>query len=126
MPTLNRDRTFARAAATVIRGQLEGGVLMSLGAITWDAIADGGDPGLAFQARILPFNKDGSRSDRPRLMDVTIRGNDRGSYDIEVVYFNGARRIVHWAGENTSPALLNRVLLALDYDGETTLNPRLV
>ena len=106
--------------ATTILKQIPSAVKMSLGYHAPRTIPGG----VSFAARILPFNKDGKRSDKPRNMVVDITLNGMDYYDIEVWYLKSLNKVVHYEITNVTADQLGWILLALDYDGATILNPR--
>lgn len=134
---MNATATTTRETARIIRDQIGGGSLMSLGAHDFRA----GDvavipeapalPSLIFNARILPFNSKGERTYSPRIMQVVVSLNANDYYDIHVSYNKRGDRygtkppVVHFEADDVDAESLSRVMLALDYDGETALNPRL-
>ena len=114
---------------TTIHRQINFGVMMALGAHDLRSLSATKDHlgGLAFKARILPFTKSGHRGTAARVMDVTITLNGMDYYDIRVTYAPvGHRfdRVEHANIKDVDVFALNHVLLALDYDGDTILNPR--
>lgn len=129
--------TTARVGQTVL-DQIGIGVLMSLGA---SAIRHGNVamvpgatplPSLIFNARILPFTKGGKRGSAPRSMLVVVGLNERDLYDVLVTYKQHGDRygmkppVVHFEADDVFCDDLAALLLALDYDGITVLNPRCV
>ena len=129
-------QTPSREIASTIRHQITPGVLMSLGAhdIGAGRIAheQGGPmlPSLIFKALILPFNKNGERSERPRKMYVIVSLTPADTYEITVTYNanvgngRGTDRTDHYHATDVYAEDLARVLLSLDYDGDTVTNPR--
>lgn len=129
--------TVAQEVAHTIRQQITPGVLMSLGAHEQQsgtvATVEGADPlpSYIFKARILPFNKNGERAEAPRAMTVIVSLNSSDLYDIYVAYnqrgdrFGLKPRVVHFEADDVDAESLANTMLALDYDGETVLNPRL-
>lgn len=129
---------YTQEVANTIRSQIEVGVFMSLGAhnLRHGSIAASKDapalPSLIFNARILPFNKKGTRSGMPRVMQVVISLNAADYYDITVTHNQHGDRyglkepVTHFSAQDVDCGNLSRVLLALDYDGDEVLNPRLV
>lgn len=120
--------------ADTIRKQIGPSVLMTLGASglvsqrTAMTVYDDFLPGLLFTARILPFNKPfGKRLSRPRLMAVGVFLNSSDLYNVRVVYDikKDTERVVHYETDDVDAATLPRLLMALDYDGDTILNPRI-
>ena len=111
-----------------IFSQILAPVKMSLGAHNF-RFGTKGD--LTFEARILPFTKAGKRAGRPRIMTVQVRLNGLDLYDTEVVYYRNSssrgstERVTHYEA-TIDVSDLNRTLLALDYDGDHVLNPRMV
>ena len=127
-----------REIANTIRQQITVGVLMSLGAHDIGAARmaheQGGPmlPSLVFKALILPFNKNGERSERPRKMYVIVSLTPADTYKITVTYNanvgngRGPDRTDHYHATDVYAEDLSRTLLALDYDGDTVLNPRYI
>jgi|DEB19_MinimDraft_2_1074335.scaffolds.fasta_scaffold132927_1 hypothetical protein len=76
--------------------------------------------GLSFHARILPLTSEGRRGQYPMNMIVTITLNFEDLYDVRVEY----DRTLHYSGCDFYFDQLPKLLLALDYDGPETLNPR--
>ena len=109
--------------AATIRHQVGIGVLMSLGAHDF-LYAREGSGALIFKARILPFNKGGKRSERPRIMEVRVAVNSHDYYDISVGYLKGFDWVTHYETTDVDAATIGRRMLALDYDGTTATNPR--
>lgn len=121
------DREYAHEVATTIRLQVSTPIFWSLGGSDYTALIDAttGDPGLAFKARILPFTKSGDRSTSARAMDVRITLNGSDYYDVAVTYRGRDGAVVtHFQEGDVDCVRLPRVMLALDYDGPTALNPR--
>lgn len=106
--------------ATTILRQIPSAVKMSLGFHAPRTIPGG----VSFAARILPFNKDGKRSGKPRNMQVDITLNGLDYYDIKVWYLYQLEMVIHYEITNVTADQLGWILLALDYDGATILNPR--
>lgn len=108
--------------AHTIRSQIGLNALMLLGAskLQYRIV----QPGLSFTARILPFNKDGKRSSAPKLMQVMITLHAGDLYDVSVTYVHRGEEKTHLKVTDVAADELTRLMLALDYDGESTLNPR--
>lgn len=126
-------QTPSREIASTIRHQITPGVLMSLGAhdIGAGRIAheQGGPmlPSLIFKALILPFNKNGERSERARKMFVIVSLTPADTYEITVTYNGNAQgpgRTDHFHATDVYAEDLSRLMLSLDYDGDTVTNPR--
>lgn len=123
--------TETREIAATIRSQIGPSVLMSLGAhdLGCGTIAhqkgQRGLPTMAFKARILPFTKTGKRGATPRNMHVVISLDSNDTYVVTVAYQNRGERVDHFHTADVYAEDLPRLLLALDYDGDTVLNPRL-
>ena len=123
------------ATAHTIRQQIGLGALMSLGARDFRhgnvAAIRGAKPlpSLIFNATILPMTKNGKRSTAPRAMQVIVSHNPADYYDIRVTYnqrgdkYGCEPAVVHYEADDVDAFTLPRVLLALDYDGDTILNP---
>lgn len=108
----------------IVRSQIEMGVLWSLGASNLGYSAEGFG-GLEFDARILPFNKNGKRAAKPRVMHVKIVLNALDYYDVSVGFRKGSEWVEHFSRKDVDAFSLNRLLLALDWNGDEALNPRL-
>lgn len=131
MNTATADTT--REIANIIRQQITPGVLMSLGAHDIGsarmAHQRGGPmlPSLVFKALILPFNKNGERSERARKMYVIVSLTPADTYEITVTYNGtvaGPGRTDHYHATDVYAEDLSRIMLSLDYDGDTVTNPR--
>lgn len=85
-------------------------------------------PGLRFEAGILPFNADGSRSLAARRMFITISLNSSDLYNVSVKYTRrGSLDLrTHFETVDVPVEMLIPLLVALDYDGAETLNPRIM
>lgn len=128
--------TDTAAIAHTFQRQITNGVLMSLGAHNFvhgniTATEDSTPlPSLAFNARILPMTKSGARGSAPRTMRVVVSLNGADLYDVHVSYrqrgdrYGLKPRVVHHEATDVYADELPRLLLALDYDGATVLNPR--
>ena len=115
------------SVSNIIIQQIGNGVLMSLGAHKLGSLLnDGTIEGLTFKARILPFNKSGARAVQPRIMQVMVTLNGLDYYDIRVIYARGQEIVTHYEAANIDAERLPRIMLALDFDGESALNPRLL
>ncbi len=113
--------------AQTIKGQVGTGVLMSLGASSLRATEFYGMAGLSFTARILPFRADGQRGTAVRKMGVRVTLNSSDRYDVLVAYVGrGGARKVHYEADDVDAEMLPRLMLALDFDGESVLNPRVL
>lgn len=123
--SITTDNTAFREVASTIRSQIGALTLMSLGATDLGSV-NYGLGGLAFRARILPFNADGARSEQPRALRVLVTLNSADLYDVAVEYARRGKTVTHARVEDIDARQLSRTMLALDYDGETVLNPRLV
>jgi hypothetical protein len=100
---------------------------MSLGAHNLASVLNEGEiEGLTFRARILPFRKDGTRSEKPRIMQVIITHNALDYYDARVIYTSAREILTHYETSNIDAEQLPRIMLALDYDGATALNPQVL
>lgn len=109
--------------AKIIRQQFTLMGLMTLGASNL-RVMGAQEGGLAFVARILPFNKSGKRAQAARKMMVTIVLNAMDEYEVEVFYYDkDGNKVVHYENNRQGPDL-ERFAVALDYDGDTVLNPR--
>ena len=104
--------------------QLDRKVMWSLGATGLQYSARGRG-GVEFDARILPFKVNGERGSRARVMRVKIVLNSSDYYDVSVGYPKGYEWVEHFSREDVDAFALNHLLLALDWDGDEVLNPRL-
>ncbi len=119
--------TNAVEIASIIKQQITPGVLMSLGAHNLRSGTMHHEkacqplPGLVFNARILPFRKDGKRSSQPRIMQVMVLLDPSDTYLIDVSYrprrYDRAN-VTHFHTEGVYAADLSRILLALDSDDD--------
>lgn len=118
--TTAEDRARAQEVASIINSQIQRGVLMSLGASGLIATIFEGMSALMFDARILPFNKNGERAARPAKMKVFVALGGDDTYTVVAVNkgVDHARKTTVYADD------LNAVLLALDFDGAEPFNPR--
>lgn len=110
------------AVALEILNQIPWGVKASLGYANPCAFVNG----VLFEARILPFLSSGKRGSKPRVMRVMITHNAADYYDVKVTYIAKQAVRVHYAAQDIDASTLPNLLLALDYDGEQTLNPRML
>lgn len=129
---------YLREVASTIRQQITGGVLMSLGARDFrhGAVAASKDspalPSLIFNATILPMTKNGTRGTAPRTMQVIVSHNAMDYYDIRVTYPQRGDKyglkdpVVHYEATDIDVSTLARLMLSLDYDGDTITNPRYI
>lgn len=99
---------------------------MSLGASNLGYTTAEALPCLVFIARILPFNKSGHRSSRAVRMAVHVALDPSDTYTVHVHYVSKGQKVEHARVEGVFADELNRVLLALDFDGPEVLNPRLL
>lgn len=120
------DINQGRFVAGEIRRQIGPMAFMSLGATNLHSITANEDynGGLYFEARILPFNKNGERSSRPRVMQVTVTLTYRDLYDIEVRYLKGGDIVTHAELGDVYGDEIQHVMLALDSDTPEVFNPR--
>lgn len=119
----NEDQIIAQT----IRDQIGVYGLMTLGASQLHYFKNSvGEPGLTFTARILPFTKSGARSSRPAKMRVDVVLSCMDLYDVTVVRHTRGEREVHFRGEGLDASDLQTLMVALDYDGDETLNPRYI
>lgn len=125
MTTTAYDTDHVREVAKTILSQIDRGVLMSLGASSLGRMTVEGLPCLMFIARILPFNKNGARRSRAVKMAVHIALDPSDTYTVFVHHLTKGERVEHARIEGVYADDLNHVLLALDFDGPTALNPRL-
>lgn len=105
-----------------IRSRIEIGVLMSLGATKLRT----GDQSLSFDATIAPLSANGVRAQNLRAMAVTVIEHGPDQFGIYVSRQSRGTTVTHYQSDHVPASMLNKVLLALDYDGPEALNPRLV
>ena len=121
------DWRRAHDAAETIRQQIGHGPLMSLGAHDFrTTIMDGGSPALHFAARILRMKADGTRSEQVRNMHVLVWLTAADDYGIRVSYIERFQLVKHYEASGIYADQLARLMLSLDYDGDTVRNPRLI
>lgn len=105
--------------ANIIRQQITPGVLMSLGAHKLGSYTNAHEQhALVFMARVLPFNLNGDRSQRPRNMRVivTLKGCD--TYDVAVDYRRARKIVRHFNATGIYADQLPGVLLTVDSDDD--------
>lgn len=119
------DRHEVLAVAKTIYSQIERGSLWALGAGKVSAVLVDDMPGLSFPARILPFRADGTRASRPRVMKVEVLLNGLDLYDVRVTWRQGAEIRTHFQLRNVYAEDLTALMLSLDFDGATIVNPRM-
>lgn len=114
-----------RDVGKAVHVQLDTKVMWSLGATGLQYSAEGLG-GVEFDARILPFKVNGERGSRARVMRVKVLLNGSDYYDVSVGYLNKRYEWVeHFSREDVGVESINFLLLALDWDGDEALNPRL-
>ena len=119
------DITRAIHTADAILSQIEQGALWTLGAEPKRITIDDDDrPVLAFSCRILPFKADGTRATRAVEMTLTITLDWTDEYILEVFYKRDGEKVEHFKRDRVTCFDLSRLFLALDFDGDTALNPR--
>lgn len=137
---MNTTETYTaaetRTIADEIRSQIGVGGLMTLGAsaLRHGLVAATPEatprPSLVFNARILPFTKTGQRSGNARTMQVVVSLNGADYYDVKVTYNQRGDRygikppVVHFEASDVDAFTIGRLMVALDYDGDTATNPR--
>ena len=127
MTTTTIDMGRVREVANTIREQIGMGPLMSLGAHDFrHTIMDGGSPALHFRARILRMKADGTRSEQVRNMHVLVWLTDRDDYGVRVTFVERFQLVKHYEASGFYADQLARLMLSLDYDGDTVRNPRYV
>lgn len=123
--------TSHTAVATEIRRQIGPGALMSLGAHKLGYVnasvcqRTGIRGGLVFMARIMPITKAGARSSAVRNMRVIVELTGADLYRVTVEYQHRGDTLVHFARDGVYCDEIGRLMLALDWDGDEVLNPRL-
>lgn len=135
MTTSTYTAEETRAIANEIRNQIGAGGFMTLGASNLrhgEVEVISGDPALPsliFQARILPFTATGARSTSPRTMQVAVGLNAADYYDVAVTYKQRGDRygvkppVVHFTARDVDAFSIGRLMVALDWDGDTAANP---
>lgn len=119
-PDADRDRT--NTAALDFRSALSIGGLMTLGATDLTAVPGSHQlGGLLLTARILPMTRTG-RGSGARRMFVLLSANAADLIDVDVIEAASGRE--HYRARDVYGEDLPRLALALDYDGDDTLNPR--
>lgn len=118
----NQRNNYLQVAQT-FREAIGLGALMSLGASNAVAVPGANQlGGLLFTARILPMTKKG-RGQVARRMAVMVSLSANDLIDVQVVEIASGK--VHFQEDDLYISMLERVLLALDWDGDEVANPRL-
>ena len=117
MSTYTREE--ARPTAEAARRQIGWQGLATLGASDLAVVRDP-MPGLTFLARIHPFTKTGKRAGRARVMRVFVTINHLDLWDVKVE-LDGEE---HYAVTDVYAGDLQKLMVALDYDGPEVVNPR--
>lgn len=118
-------REEINALTKPIADAIELGVRFSLGMQTIEFGQEFDDmPSVVSKASILPF-VNGERSDTPTTMDVVIGVAPDDTLTVQVFHWVRGKQWHHAYQEGVYIDQLNRLLLALDYNGKETLNPRL-
>lgn len=99
---------------------------MCLGARNIRSVEKDGKLGMQADVTILPFNKDGSRSARPRTMQAEVLLNHMDYYDVTVSYPKDGTTVIHSQTQDVDCTQIAGHMLALDYDGDEALNPRYI
>lgn len=116
--------TVASEVATTIKRQITPGSLMAVGAHDFrNTRTNEGSPALIFKARILPMKADGTRASQPRIMHVLI-ALIADEYLVRVTYIKNGKLVTHFERDRVYADQLPYLILALDFDGDTVLNPR--
>lgn len=124
--TTTQTQNYSAEVAQTIRSQIGVMSLMTLGAHDLRQGTDAsGNPGLTFAAIILPMEADGTRASEPVEMQVQVTLNGVDLYDVLVAYLSDGVK-THYEADDVDCGSLPRLMLALDYDGDTVLNPRYV
>ena len=109
--------------AETFREALGLGAFMALGGSNATAVPGANRlGGLLFTARILPMTKNG-RGQTARRMAIMLSLNANDLIDVQVVEIASGK--VHFQEDDLYVFMLERVLLALDWDGDEVMNPRL-
>jgi hypothetical protein len=123
------ERARVAEIAVTIKQQIGPMVLMSLGAHNFLAASptvSGERGGLDFAVRVLPMRADGKRGTAPRIMRCRVTLTAMDDYKVRVAYLGRGKSIVtHFETDGVFADQLPNLLLALDFDGDTVLNPRL-
>ena len=100
-------------------------LLMTLGASNPRFLDEGwGRGAIAYDVRILPFDDKGSRSRVAKTMELTIIVTALDALDIEVSYDRNGERVIHYSAEEVFITEVPGLMLGLDWDGPTAVNPR--
>lgn len=117
-----------RDIATTITEQATTGALMTLGAYPLrptNLYADDTRRGGAmWNVRIMPMKKNGDRSSTVRKMELTIELTYADTYTVTAKYYNRGKAVIHFQRDNVYWDQLEKLLVALDWDGDEILNPR--
>lgn len=126
-PAAERN-AIANDIANEITRQATSGVLMSLGAHNREVLSrtENRRGGAAWTVLVLPFRKNGTRGTKARRMRLAIQLTHADDYTIQVSYMNRGDLVTHYYAEGVYCDQLAPILLALDYDGDTVLNPRVL
>lgn len=117
MTTTIETREEAQYVADTIGSQVTPMVLMSLGAHKLGTYTqENGTHALVFLARVLPFKKNGERSEAPRNMRVMITLNVADAYDIRVEYQRQGKTITHYSANSIYADQIAGVMLRIDSD----------
>lgn len=101
------------------------GVLMTLGVSGRRFLDEGwGRGAIAYDVRILPFDDKGNRSRVAKTMELAIIVTALDALDIEVSYDRDGERVIHYSTEGVYITELPGLMLGLDWDGPTAINPR--
>ena len=110
----------ALAVANAAKAQIGIPGLMVVGASDLAVIREDA-LGLTFRARIHPFTKTGKRAGQARVMRVSVVINGMDYWDVKVQRSDGE---MHFIAEDVAANELQRLMLALDYDGQEVVNPK--
>ncbi len=119
MTITTETHSEAQYVAKMIREQVTPLVLMSLGAHKLGTYTHENEThALVFMARVLPFKKNGDRSEAPRDMRVMITLSVADTYDIRVEYQRQGKTITHYCANGVYADQLAGVMLRIDSDFE--------
>lgn len=118
--TENTNRSIT--VAQTIRNQIETPVLWALGATDLHGRVGNAsfNPALVMNVRVIPFNAQGKRLSRPRVMELLIELTPWDDYTITVSYHKklpnhgGWEYVTHQQFEHVYASELSRVLLSID------------
>lgn len=111
---MTSTQTFRDMDPNVTMKQIGTMALMCVGAHKITGYKDA----LQMKVRILPYKKDGTRSDAPRIMTLTIKLGGDDLYWISVAYPNRGQLVTHFQAEGIYAEDLGRLFDDLDLGKE--------